>query len=126
MKLFKNIFLIVVLVLTTLCNQATLGAEQAHSANSKNTITLSAIHKENQINSKNNEFSINAINNNETTLSNRRNDNNQNSNNTNNENVAIASNFDNLLEYIYSYNYLENNSQLALRFLLFQMQPNAP
>jgi len=126
MKLFKNIFLILVLVLTTFCNQVTFGAEQARCTNSKNTITISTTHKENRINSKNNKFSINAIDNNETTLSNRRNDNNQNSNNTNNENVITTSNFDNLLEYIYSYNYLENNSQLALRFLLFQMQPNAP
>lgn len=77
------------------------------------------------LNSKNNEFSLNAVSNNQTIATSRRNDNNQGSS-SNDEIIEPLKQEQKLISYIHNQAYLEDKNELALLLLLHQIQPNAP
>lgn len=77
------------------------------------------------INSRNNEFSINAVQNNQTITSRRNNNDNQGSSDSE-EIIEPTKQEQNLITYIHNKAYLEDKNELALLLLLHQIQPNAP
>ena len=117
--LFVFIFIITLASPSAFCHEI----KQIHTLNG----TISAPkHIDNDIlNTRNKEISINSSQNNQTIISNRRNNDSQ-GNSTNNYAFIPAKQFNKLITYIQDESYLEKNSQLALRLLLFQIQPNAP
>ena len=124
MDFLKKLLLILALVLTTFLPNEGYCAQQIHIYQHSAISSLSA--KQNDIlESKNNNFYLEIANtSNQSLLSSRRNNDNQNSN-SNNETVSLTKQNDSLTSYVNKVKYLENNSELALRFLLFQMQPTA-
>lgn len=124
MDFIKNIILILFIALATFCANP---ANCEEAVNSSCNCEMGAVHvvlENDFINSKDNEFSISAVNNCESIVSKRKSNDNHGGNNANN--IALLNKSDNLISYLYTKDYLEYNSELALQLLLFQMQPNAP
>ncbi len=121
MDLIKKIFLIFALVLTALlfncanCNEVVnIDCSYISSFQSQKQILLNP----------NSELSIDVVQNSNATINNRRNH----SENSTNDNVALLkiNEFNNVSSYLYNMAYLEDKNELALLFLLHQIQPNAP
>lgn len=124
MDFIKKIILISFIVLTTFCINCANCEENAVNSSCSELISAHVVLENDFINSKDNEFSLSAVNNSETIVSKRKNKDNQFGNNP--YNFVLIKNNENLISYLYLKDYLESNSELALQLLLFQMQPNAP
>lgn len=124
MDFIKNIILILFLVLATFCANPASCEENADYSRSCELVGVHVLLENDFINSKDDEFSISAVNNSETIASKRKNNDNYGSNNA--HNITSFNKSDNLISYLYTKESLEYNSELALQLLLFQMQPNAP
>ena len=124
MDFIKRILLIFFLVLATF---SSFEAKSANLYSSFNCTTISATKpiEKDIINSKDNEFSLSAIQNSNTQITSRRNNDNQNGNRENHS-ITLPIQFNNLISYIYNQSYLDDKNELALLLLLHQIQPNAP
>ena len=124
MDFIKRILLIIFLVLATF---SSFEAKSASLYSSFDCTTISATKpiEKDIINSKDNEFSLSAIQNSNTQITSRRNNDNQNGN-SENHSVVLPIQFNNLISYIYNQSYLDDKNELALLLLLHQIQPNAP
>lgn len=122
MKIFNKIFLILVLVLTTLCTNPSYSTQKMDVLSQGATITAPKTHEKDFINSRNNEFSLNAINNNESSICTRRNNDNSNTN-SNNASITQIKDFKNIITFNNLQLNLDDKNELALLFLLHQIQP---
>ena len=124
MDLIKRILLIFILVFTIF---SSFEANATGQFSNSYCATISAIKplEKNYINSKNNQLNLSVIQNSSCQLTSRRNNDNQTCN-ANDNIVAQLKQFNNLISYIYTREYLDDKNELALLLLLHQIQPNAP
>ncbi|MBR5304118.1 MAG: hypothetical protein IKU37_04760 [Candidatus Gastranaerophilales bacterium] len=124
MDFVKKILLILFLVLITF---SSFEANASCQISTSNFATISAIKpiEKDFINSKENEFSLSAIQNVNTQITTRRN-NDSNNNMPDDHIIVFAKKNNNLKIYTCNQSYLDDKNELALLLLLHQIQPNAP
>ena len=125
MSFLKKVLLIALFVLTTFCAPACeLGSCDIRRVDAKEIISASAFFEKDYLNSRNDSSNLCAGQSN-TSINARRN-NDEEGNCSNGAIVSEFNQFKSLIKFIEPQEYLENNTELALRLLLFQIQPNAP
>jgi hypothetical protein len=124
MDYIKRILLIFILVLATFLGFEAKCAELSSTSNCL-TISASKTFEKDFINSKENEFSLSAIQNVNTQITTRRN-NDSNDNMPDDHIIVFAKKNNNLNIYTCNQSYLDDKNELALLLLLHQIQPNAP
>ena len=121
MDLIKRLFLIFILVFAIF----SFNSANCNEIVSADCAFISSIQAQDKILlNQNDDLIIDIIQNSNTNINSRRN----NSENTanNDANLVEIDNFDNIISYLYNQVYLDDKNELALLFLLHQIQPNAP